>query len=73
MVTRGRDLNPSLNADERKELLAALHRAHRACQKTQKTVAVYSDIYDAAVYAMSNLDALAEAVTGERRSLYRRR
>ncbi len=60
-----------LNTDERRELLEALHRAHLACQKAQRTVAVYSDIYDAAAYALVNLDALAEAVTGERRALAR--
>lgn len=60
-----------LSMRERAELLAALHQAHAACKKTMNTVPIYSDIYDAATYALFNLDTLVEAVTGDRRHLHK--
>jgi hypothetical protein len=60
-----------LTAGEQDELLKALQAASQACKKVQSTVPVYSDIYDAACYALFNMDSLAEAVTGERRALHK--
>ena len=55
-----------LNLTERDELMKALRAAHAAVTKTHQTVAMYSDIYDAASYTLVHLDTLAEAVTGDR-------
>ena len=55
-----------LNAREKNDLLKALQAAQAAVKKTQQNIAIYSDIYDAASYALANLDGLVEAVTGDR-------
>jgi hypothetical protein len=56
-----------LDALEREKLLAALSVAYAACLDVQNKIAVYSDVYDAAQWAMFNIDELSEAVTGDRR------